>query len=54
MSTDWPEDERAVEMDPEEQERPDSDPEVLDREVTAEQPLELSEDQLRGDDAGDL
>jgi hypothetical protein len=54
MSSDWPEDERAVEMDPEEVDRPGSDPETLDRELEAEQPLELAEDQLRGDDpAGD-
>jgi hypothetical protein len=50
MSDQWPEDERAVEMDPDELERPDSDPETLDRETEAEEPLELSEDQLRGDD----
>jgi hypothetical protein len=51
MSTDWPEDERPVEMDPEEVDRPDSDPATLDEELEAETPLELSEAQLRGDDA---
>jgi hypothetical protein len=50
MSTDWPEDERPVETDPEEIERPGSDPETLDRQLEAEEPLELGEDQLRGDD----
>ena len=50
MSSQWPEDERPVETDPEEVDRPDSDPETLDDETRAEEPLELSEDQLRGDD----
>lgn len=50
MTDQWPEDERAVEVDPEQLDQPDTDPEVLDAEVNAEEPLELSEDQLRGDD----
>lgn len=51
MTDQWPEDERPVEVDPEEAGRPDTDPELLDAEVAAEQPLDLTEDQLRGDDA---
>ena len=56
MTNQWPEDERTVEVDPELVDAPDSDPEVLDAEVTAEEPLELTEDQLRGEDPpeGDL
>ena len=50
MTSQWPEDERTVEVDPEQAERPDADPDLLDAEVNAEVPLELSEDQLRGDD----
>lgn len=50
MSTDWPEDERPVEVDPDAVDEPDSDPAVRDAETQAETPLELSEDQLRGDD----
>ena len=50
MSTDWPEDERAVEMDAEELDLPDSDPETRDAEVHSEEPLALDEAQLRGDD----
>jgi hypothetical protein len=50
MTDQWPEDERVVEVDPEQVERPGADPEVLDAELNAEEPLELSEDELRGDD----
>ena len=50
MTSQWPEDDRPVEMDPEQAEQPDSDPEVLDAELEAEVPLELTDDQLRGDD----
>lgn len=50
MTSQWPDDERAVEVEPEAVDLPDSDPELLDEEVTAEVPLELTEDQLRGDD----
>lgn len=50
MTSQWPEDERPVEVDPEQAERPDSDPALLDAEINAEEPLELGEDQLRGDD----
>ena len=49
MSTDWPEDERPVETDPEEAAQPESDPETRDAELQAETPLELSEEQLRGE-----
>jgi hypothetical protein len=54
MSSDWPEDERPVETDPDEVDRPDSDPETVDKEFEAEEPLELGEEQLRGDDAPDV
>lgn len=50
MTDHWPEDERTVEVDPELVDAPDSDPELLDAEVTAEEPLDLTEDQLRGED----
>ena len=50
QTPEWPEDERSVEVDPEQAERPDSDPDVLDAELEAEEPLDLTEDQLRGDD----
>ena len=51
MTSHWPEDDRPVETDPEQAEQPDSDPELLDEELNAEVPLELGEEQLRGDDA---
>ena len=50
MTSDWPEDERPVEVDPEKVDEPDTDPELLDAEINAEEPLDLTEDQLRGDD----
>ena len=50
MTDQWPEDERSVEVDPDQVERPDTDPDLLDAEVAAEQPLDLTKDQLRGDD----
>jgi len=53
MTSQWPDDDRPVETDPEQAELPDSDPELLDAEFNAEVPLELTEDQLRGDDAPD-
>ena len=49
MTNQWPEDERTVEVDPEVGDVPDMDPDLLDAEVTAENPLELTEDQLRGE-----
>jgi hypothetical protein len=49
MSTDWPDDERPVEIDPDEAAQPDSDPETRDAETYAETPLELGEEQLRGE-----
>jgi len=53
MTSEWPEDERSVEVDPEQLDRPDTDPDLLDAELGAEEPLDLTEDQLRGDDAPD-
>lgn len=53
MTEQWPEDERTVEVDPEQVDEPESDPELLDAEVGAEEPLQLTEDQLRGDDPRD-
>jgi len=50
MTSQWPDDDRPVEVDPELAELPDSDPELLDAELDAEVPLELTEDQLRGED----
>ncbi len=50
MTDQWPEDERPVEVDPEQVDRPDTDPDLLDAEVNAEEPLDLTEDQLRGDE----
>jgi hypothetical protein len=50
MTSQWPEDDRPVEVDPELAELADSDPELLDAEAHAEVPLDLAEDQLRGDD----
>jgi hypothetical protein len=50
MTNQWPEDERIVEVDPEVVDVPHSDPELLDAELAAEEPLELTEDQLRGED----
>ena len=49
MTDQWPEDERTVEVDPEVVDIPDSDPELLDAEVAAETPLDLTEEQLRGE-----
>ena len=39
-----------MEIDPEAADLADSDPDLLDAEVGAEAPLDLTEDQLRGDD----
>jgi hypothetical protein len=50
MTSQWPEDDRSVEIDPEAADLADSDPDLLDAEVGAETPLDLTEDQLRGDD----
>ena len=51
MSTDWPDDERRVEVDPPEGDDAIelADPETRDAELEAEEPLELSEDDLRPD-----
>jgi hypothetical protein len=49
MTSQWPEDERTVETDPELIELPDSDPDLHDAELTAEEPLALTEEQLRGE-----
>ena len=50
MTSQWPEDDRPVEVDPEVADLPDSDPDLLDAELDAEVPLELTEEQLRGED----
>ena len=51
MTTNWPDEERRVEVaPPEDDDAIDlSDPETRDAELEAEEPLELSEDQLRPD-----
>lgn len=49
MTDQWPEDERTVEVDPELIDAPESDPDLVDAEATSEQPLALTEDQLRGE-----
>lgn len=50
MSTDWPEDERTVEVETPEDDAIDlDDPETKDAELEAEEPLPLTEEELAPD-----